>query len=179
MPTLGTGDLKAAVKVPEGNSFEEWASAHVTEFFNQLNCLYSAIVDDCTTESCPEMTASPAYKYFWQDNDKYKKPTMIPAKEYITNVLLMVEKYLDDEKVFPSDPATPFPKNFRDILGNIFKRMFRIYAHIYFHHHEHVKKIGAEAHLNKCFRHFVIFAKEFNLIPEDQYAPLNQIINKF
>ncbi|KAH0791732.1 MOB kinase activator-like 1A [Histomonas meleagridis] len=179
MATLGAGDLKEAVKLPANRTFEEWAAAHVSEFFNQLNLLFSSIIDNCTTESCPEMTAGPAYKYYWQDNDKYKKPTMIPAREYIANVLLMVEKYLDDESVFPSDPATPYPKNFREILVNIFKRMFRIYAHIYFHHREHIQRIGAEAHLNTCFRHFVIFAKEFKLIPEDQYAPLKQIIDKF
>jgi len=124
------------------------------------------------------MTAGPGFKYAWQDNNKYKKPTMLPAQEYIQNVILWVEGQISDESVFPSDPSVSFPKEFKSIVAKIFQRLFRIYAHIYYHHRDDMKKIGAEAHLNTSFRHFALFSKEFELIPEDQLAPLKDILSQ-
>jgi MOB kinase activator 1 len=176
--TLGTGDLRAAVKLPAGESLNDWLAVSVVDFFNQLSCLFAPVAEFCTPKSCPEMTAGPAFKYFWQDNGKYKKATMLPAKEYISNVMVWTEGFINDEKIFPSDPNIPFRPDFLDIVKNIFKRLFRIYAHIYHHHREHVRNIGAEAHLNTSFRHFVFFAQEFKLIPEDQLQPLKEIISQ-
>jgi MOB kinase activator 1 len=176
--TLGTGDLRAAVKLPAGENLNDWLAVSVVDFFNQLSCLFAPVAEFCTPKTCPEMTAGPGFKYAWQDSEKYKKPTMLPANEYITNVMLWTEKYVNDEKIFPSDPSVPFPGDFQEIAKNIFKRLFRIYAHIYHHHRENIRSIGAEAHLNTSFRHFVFFAQEFKLIPDDQLAPLKEIIQQ-
>jgi hypothetical protein len=39
----------------------------------------------------------------------------------------------------------------------IFKRLFRVYAHIYHSHFQKIVGLGAEAHLNTCFKHFIYF----------------------
>lgn len=176
--TLGTGNLREAVKLPPGEKLEDWLAVSVVDFFNQLSCLFAPVSEHCTPQSCPEMTAGPGYKYYWQDSDRYKKPTMLPAPEYITNVMLMTESYINNEKYFPSDPSVPFPSDFKKIVENIFRRLFRIYAHIYHHHRDDIRAIGAEAHLNTSFRHFMFFTQEFKLIPEDQLAPLKEIIDQ-
>jgi MOB kinase activator 1 len=174
--TLGTGDLRSAVKLPAGEALNDWLAVSVVDFFNQLSCLFAPVAECCTTKSCPEMTAGPGFKYYWQDTEKYKKPTMLPANEYITNVMLWTEKFINNEKIFPSDPNVPFPHDFVDIVKKIFQRLFRIYAHIYHHHRDNIRGIGAEAHLNTSFRHFVFFSQEFKLIPEEQLQPLKEII---
>jgi len=124
------------------------------------------------------MTAGPGFKYFWQDNNKYKKPTALPASEYISNVMSWTETYINNEKTFPSDPSVPFPSDFVEIVKKVFQRLFRIYAHIYHHHRDDIRSVGAEAHLNTSFRHFIFFCQEFKLIPEDQLAPLREIIDQ-
>lgn len=53
----------------------------------------------------------------------------------------------------------PFPHNFVDVVKVIFKRLFRVYAHIYHSHFKHVCSLGEEAHLNTCFKHFMYFAQ--------------------
>lgn len=53
----------------------------------------------------------------------------------------------------------PFPPNFVDVVKVIFKRLFRVYAHIYHSHFKHVCNLGEEAHLNTCFKHFMYFAQ--------------------
>ena len=175
--TLGTGDVRGAVVLPPGENLNDWLAVSVVDFFNQISCLFAPVAEYCTPDTCKEMTAGPAYKYAWQDTEKYKKPTSLPANEYIANVMIWTEKYINNEKYFPSDPSVPFPDDFQNIVKNIFKRLFRIYAHLYHHHIDDISKVGADAHLNTSFRHFVVFAKEFKLIPEEQLAPLKDIID--
>ena len=38
----------------------------------------------------------------------------------------------------------PFPKNFRDTIRTIFRRLFRVYAHLYSNHFDHICALGIE-----------------------------------
>ena len=49
--------------------------------------------------------------------------------------------------------GVPFPTDFIERVQNIFKRLFRVYAHIYYCHFERMTALGAEPHLNTCARH--------------------------
>ena len=53
--------------------------------------------------------------------------------------------------------GAPFPSNFRDVVKTIFKRLFRVYAHIYHSHFQKIVSLKEEAHLNTCFKHFILF----------------------
>ncbi len=53
--------------------------------------------------------------------------------------------------------GAPFPLNFRDVVRTIFKRLFRVYAHIYHSHFQKIVSLKEEAHLNTCFKHFILF----------------------
>jgi len=37
--TLGSGSLRQAVKLPEGEDICEWLAANVVDFYNQINLL--------------------------------------------------------------------------------------------------------------------------------------------
>lgn len=171
-------DVKAGVKLPPGENLNEWISVSIIDFFNQIQFFCEPICELCKPETCPEMTAGPGYKYAWQDNDKYKKPTMLPACEYIKNVLCWTEQLVTDDKIFPPDPSIPYPKDFMQICKNIFKRLFRIYAHIYHHHLEDMKRCSLQDQINHSFKHFISFSMEFKMIPEDQLAPLKSLIDQ-
>ena len=176
--TLGFGDFKAAVRLPQGEDKSEWLAMHVVDFYNQLSMLYATITEFCTPECCPVMSAGPGYKYLWSDNDKYKKPTEVSAPQYISLLFDWVAAQIDDESIFPSAIGVPFPKNFEEIVKNIMKRLFRIYAHCYYHHLENFNALGAATHLNTSFKHFIYFTQEFNLIPQEQLEPLHDLIEK-
>ena len=83
-----------------------------------------------------------------------------------------MELQLNDEKLFPTSTDTPFPKNFKSVVKNIFKRMFRVYAHLYFSHFDKIVALSAESHLNTCFKHFIYFVLAFDLIDKKELAPL-------
>ena len=49
-----------------------------------------------------------------------------------------VQTLLDDERIFPTEIGKPFPSDFMEHIRNIFKRLFRVYAHIYYCHFERI-----------------------------------------
>ena len=99
------------------------------------------------------MTAGRA-EYLWRDDGLYKNPTRLSAPEYIELLLNWVAEVINDTSIFPVDEGAKFPRNFMTEVKNIYKRLFRLYAHLYCHHAEKIKSIGANAHLNTTFKHF-------------------------
>lgn len=45
----------------------------------------------------------------------------------------------------------------QEVSKAIYKRLFRVYAHIYHSHFKQVCTLDEEAHLNTCFKHFIFF----------------------
>ena len=39
--------------------------------------------------------------------------------------------------------------------------------------------LGAETHLNTCFKHFIYFIDQFNLVDSRELAPLAELIQQF
>lgn len=111
--TLGSGDLRNAVKLPQGEDLNEWLAMNgwffphyvylyilfsVVDFFNQVTMLYGTITDKCTDESCPSMTAG-KMEYTWTERDRSVKCT---APVYIDYLFSSVQDEIDDENIFPS-----------------------------------------------------------------------------
>uniref|UniRef100_G3P085 MOB kinase activator 1A n=1 Tax=Gasterosteus aculeatus aculeatus TaxID=481459 RepID=G3P085_GASAC len=185
--TLGSGNLRQAVMLPEGEDLNEWIAVNTVDFFNQINMLYGTITEFCTEISCSVMSAGPRYEYHWADGTNIKKPIKCSAPKYIDYLMTWVQDQLDDETLFPSKIAysttlcpagVPFPKNFMSVAKTILKRLFRVYAHIYHQHFDSVMQLQEEAHLNTSFKHFIFFVQEFNLIDRRELAPLQDLIEK-
>ncbi|KAF2865310.1 Mob1/phocein [Massariosphaeria phaeospora] len=176
--TLGSGSLRKAVKLPEGEDKDEWLAVNVVDFYNQINLLYGAITEFCSPQSCPEMKATDEFEYLWQDSENYKKPTKMSAPEYIEHLMAWVQSNVDNEQMFPSRIGVPFPKTFPALLRNMFKRLYRVYAHIYCHHYPVVIELGLEPHLNTSFKHYVLFIDEHGLAngSKDFWGPLGDLV---
>ena len=74
---------------------------------------------------------------------------------------------MDDPSIFPQHYGEPFPPCFQEVICAIFKRLFRVYAHIYHSHFKHICALKEEAHLNTCFKHFMYFTEVGSLHPSD------------
>lgn len=46
-------------------------------------------------------------------------------------------------------PDSSYPKKFHAICSTIYKRFFRIYAHIYHSHFKEIQALGADAHVRE------------------------------
>lgn len=176
--TLGSGNLRQAVSLPEGEDPNEWVAVNIVDFFNQINMLYGTITEFCTEDNCPVMSAGPKYEYHWADGQTVKKPIKCSAPKYIDYLMTWVQDQLDDEQLFPSKIGVPFPKTFMSEAKKIMRRLFRVYAHIYHQHFSEVVSLGEEAHLNTSFKHFIFFVQEFELIDKKELVPLQELIFK-
>lgn len=103
--TLGSGNLRAAVKLPPGEDINEWLAVNTVDFFNQINLLYGTICEFCTPERCPVMSAGPKYEYHWADGVEIKKAIQVSAPEYVDRLMTWIQKQMEDETLFPSRPG--------------------------------------------------------------------------
>ncbi|XP_033029394.1 MOB kinase activator 3B isoform X2 [Lacerta agilis] len=101
--SLNSGvDLKAAVQLPGGEDLNDWVAVHVVDFFNRINLIYGTICEFCTERTCPVMSGGPKYEYRWQDDLKYKKPTALPAPQYMNLLMDWIEVQINNEDIFPT-----------------------------------------------------------------------------
>ena len=178
LDTLGSGNLREAVKLPEGEDLNEWLACKTVDLFNEVALVHGMVAEFCTSHSCPRMNAGSNYEYKWADGVRFKTPTEVSAPQYVRLLMEWVQSQLDDPAIFPTAPNVPFPANFKDVVGNVFRRLFRVYAHIYHSHSERVVELTFEAHLNSCFKHFMLFVLEFNLVRTEELTPLKMLIDK-
>lgn len=146
------------------------------------------------------MTATEEFEFLWQDGVQYPRPTKMSAPAYVENLLAWVQRNVDNEQVFPSRigkgetsasglhvasflltvllQGVPFPKNFLSLVKQIFKRLFRVYAHLYCHHYPVIRELGLEPHLNMSFKHFVLFVDVHSLASgRDYWGPLGDLVD--
>ncbi|GME65201.1 protein kinase regulator [Neofusicoccum parvum] len=176
--TLGSGSLRKAVQLPEGEDLGEWLAVNVVDFYNQINLIYGSITEFCSPQTCPEMKATDEFEYLWQDSENYKKPAKMPAPEYIEHLMAWVQSNIDNETMFPSRIGVAFPKQFPALIRQLFKRLYRVYAHIYCHHYPVIIALGLEPHLNTSFKHYVLFVDEHQLNQgsRDYWGPLGDLV---
>lgn len=182
--TLGSDNaLIKAVKLPKDEDVNEWLAVHVVDFYNQINMLYGTITEFCSPKTCPRMIATEEYEYLWQDTNPSasgslspKKPVSLPACEYVENLMNWIQNFFDNDNIFPSKIGAPFPQQFPNLVRTIFKRLLRVYAHIYCHHFHEISELGLQSHLNTSLKHYVLFSREFDLISKKDYGPLEDLI---
>ncbi|KAI9096536.1 MOB1 protein [Phlyctochytrium arcticum] len=172
--TLGGASLREAVGIPPDTFRDEWIAVNTVDFYNQINLLYGCISEYCSPENCPTMNAGARYEYLWADGKSIPKPIRCSAPQYIEYLLSWVDTQLDDESVFPSSDT--FPPAFLPTIKQIFKRLFRFYAHVYHNHLKQLEAVGEDRHLNTCFKHFILFVTEFDLVDDRELQPLSTIV---
>lgn len=108
-----------------------------------------------------------------------------------------IESRINDENIFPSSTsknwiteqqntmnvtAVSFPKDFRQICKKILTRLFRVFVHVYIHHFDRIRELGAEPHANTLYKHFYFFVTEYGMVSakelEALVSLLLQVVNK-
>uniref|UniRef100_A0A1I7XD91 MOB kinase activator-like 1 n=1 Tax=Heterorhabditis bacteriophora TaxID=37862 RepID=A0A1I7XD91_HETBA len=163
-PTLGSGNLRDVVRLPEGEDLNEWLAVNIMDVFNQVRMLYGTVVSFCTNESCPQMTAGSKHEYYWKESDRV-----------YDSVILSLFHFTIIKRIFMM--RRPFPRNFHQVCESIMKRLFRVYAHVYSSHASKIREQNSTPHLNTSFKQFILFALQFKLIPQTELEPLRPIID--
>lgn len=78
-----------------------------------------------------------------------------------------------------ADAGEEFPKDFVKKISPIYKRLFRIYAHMYHSHMDQIQALDERAAFDISCKHFILFAEEFALIDQNSLAPLADLVASY
>lgn len=171
-------DLKQVVRLPPDEDLNDWIAVHVVDFFNRINVIYGVVCEFCEETTCPTMSGGPKYEYHWCDGVHYKRPTKLPAPQYVALLMDWIESQINNEELFPLKCGTPFPKSYLPTCKKILTRLFRVFVHVYIHHFDKLVGLGAEPHVNTCYKHFYYFVTEFHLVATKELEPLRQLTER-
>lgn len=174
--TMCNGDLRQLVKLPPNADQNEWIALNTIHFYRTCCQIGETYHQLCTPDTCPLMSAGNV-EYLWKDDHQYPKPTRIPACEYMERALQETYRTIEDPAIFPADDSQQFPRIFIPKVKEIFKRLFRQFAHLYYSHYDQIKQGGSSKHLNSTFKHFIYFVLEFQLIDQNTLSPLQKFID--
>ncbi|KAF0977051.1 hypothetical protein FDP41_003704 [Naegleria fowleri] len=147
--------VQESVKLPPGENVNEWISFHMIDFYNKINAIFVLATCICGETQVPK---------------KYKKATEVSAPEYIALSIDKIENLLNDTTIFST--SGDFPKDFRKIVKDMSKKIFRVYAHVFHQHFNEVKERKMETNFLFAFKHFLFFAMEFRLLNEKELEPM-------
>ncbi|KAG0087482.1 hypothetical protein BGZ92_007305 [Podila epicladia] len=133
------------VAVPKDQNENPWTYEHLCQVCLELNYLIVQVEPECTPESCPEMRAEEWIYYC----ATHPAPRECCAIDYLTHTLDGASALLNNVKFFPSRIAiaSSASKNFTSIA----RRLYRIFAHTYFHHRDIFDAFEAETSLYERF----------------------------
>lgn len=121
----------------------------------------------CSSQTCPEMRAS-EWQYLCA---VHEPPKSCCAIDYCNHTLDWAANVLTSPKHFPSrlalgGEAGNVNQSMRQ-LTNIFRRVYRIFAHAWFQHRDAFWSVEATYGLYVLFK---VVCDEYHLIPEDSYT---------
>ncbi|KAK0793131.1 hypothetical protein LTR91_024825 [Friedmanniomyces endolithicus] len=151
----------------------------------------------CSETGCPTMSAGPT-TYTWIDTNR--NPINLPAPTYIKHIQTWVTGKIQDYAIFPTDtfssaPPLPspaqlqadpnnwlgktsgFPQRFETECKNMYKQMFRCYAHLYWQHWLFFWDTSCHRELNTCFMHFASVGIIYGLLSEKDAEPMQPLID--
>lgn len=178
MKTLGSGNLVSAVALPPGEDTNEWIASNTVDFFNEVSLIWGIVGENGLPQYAAGEGFPAGFEYLWADGVTIRTPIKCSSTEYVEYVMTWVEDQINNESLFPSSSDTPFPRNYMAVVKQIFTRMFRIFAIIYTNHFTKLEQMGAAAHLNTSFKHFMFFIWQFDLVDPRELVALQQIVGE-
>ena len=116
----------------------------------------------------------------WCDGITFIDPISIPARTYMKFCLLWTQKQLKDPEVIASTPTALYATEILSTWKMMYRRLLRIYAHLYINHKEDFDKVGVLGLvLEYMFRRFIFFGIETGLTSKKELLPVKGTMKKF
>jgi len=135
-----------------------WKYEQVRYFCKELNWLVVAIQGFCPPLKYPQMIATEQWIFLCA---AHKTPKECPAVDYMRHTLDFVAVQLNDPKRYPS--RTTVKDQSVQKLGNICRRIYRLFAHAYYQHRSIYDEFEKRTKL--CTR-FTMFVREYDMMPD-------------
>merc|ERR1711981_206291 len=135
-----------------------WKYEQVRYFCKELNWLVVELQGYCPPKKFPQMIATEQWIFLCA---AHKTPKECSAIDYMRHTLDFVAMQLNDAKRFPS--RTAVKEAAVQKLGNICRRVYRIFAHAYYQHRSIYDEFEDRTKL--CQR-FTLFARHYDMMPD-------------
>eukprot|EP00762_Andalucia_godoyi_P000272 ANDGO_03125.mRNA.1 MOB kinase activator-like 4 len=156
------------VSLPEGEDQNLWIYDLFRFFCSQLNVYLARLAPHCTANSCPVMKATDEWVFLCA---AHKGNSECSAPAYMIHTLDSIVSFLSSSRNFPS--RVSIPKASVKQYSSLARRLYRLFAHAYYHHRETFEELEAETGL--CAK-FTAFAQTFKLVADDLLiVPVNAL----
>merc|ERR1712071_192519 len=143
---------------PTDDEIALWKYEQVRYFCKELNWLVVAIQGFCPPLKYPQMIATEQWIFLCA---AHKTPKECPAVDYMRHTLDFVAVQLNDPKRYPS--RTTVKDQSVQKLGNICRRIYRLFAHAYYQHRSIYDEF--ERNTKLCTR-FTMFVRQYDMMPD-------------
>ncbi|KAI9598464.1 Mob1/phocein [Syncephalis fuscata] len=135
-------NVSKLLQMPPGQNEEIWQYEHLRMLCMDINYLVIQLEIECTKESCPEMKAD-EWLFLCA---AHLQPQACCAIDYAFHTLDGATSLLNSHKYFPSRLSimNSSLKHFQSIA----RRLYRIFAHAWYHHREEFNSFEASAFNN-------------------------------
>eukprot|EP00741_Cyanophora_paradoxa_P025185 tig00000350_g24310.t1 len=169
---LSRHDVDALCKLPEGQDEAVFVYEHLRAFTSELNELVCVLDGVCRQVTCPLMKATDEWLYLCA---AHKNPQECCAIDYIIHTIDGTAALLNSNRWFASRVSI-IPSSMQ-YYQSIARRLYRVFAHAYYHHPQVYEPFEAETRLGA---RFVRLCETYNLmtpkmfiIPNSFFFPPN------
>ncbi|BGP41829.1 hypothetical protein JCM10449v2_005820 [Rhodotorula kratochvilovae] len=170
------GDVEVVVKVPTEDDGEEgeeegdgrelvdedvWLYEQLKRITLDQHAWIAALSDECTPTSCPSMTTSPSWLFVCAAHAHPPSPPCT-ALSYLQHTSDGAQALLTSPRYFPSRLSVSAQG--RRLLGAVARRLWRGFAHAYFHHHALFVHLESETSL---VARFAALNRRFALVEDE------------
>ncbi|XP_065222770.1 MOB-like protein phocein [Planococcus citri] len=152
-------DIDTILNPPESQDEGVWKYEHLRQFCLELHGLAVRLQDECSPETCVQMTASEQWIFLCA---AHKAPKECPAIDYTRHTLDGAACLLNSNKYFPS--RISIKEQSVTKLGSVCRRVYRIFSHAYYHHKAIFDEFEDKTYL--C-RRFTTFVMKYSLMPKE------------
>ena len=153
-------NIQRIVEPPPNVDESVWQYEHIRQFILELNLLVVQLLSICTRQSCPKMVATDTQFLC----AAHKSPQECPAIDYMIHSLDHATAIIQNNSYFAS--RVSIPASCTKHLLQIVRRLYRLFAHTFFHHRTIFIEFEGEMHL---LARFTAFAKRFKMMSSDQF----------
>nr|POE47407.1 maintenance of ploidy protein mob2 [Quercus suber] len=192
------GNFMTLAAKPALVSEAEWIAHQIAEQYRLLSGMLKCVEGENRSTGRGVCNETNSVTYTWIDTNR--NPINLPAPIYIKHIQTWVSGKVQDPGTFPSEsfisaPPIPtttqvqgdtnywfgksdgFPQRFETEVRNMYKQMFRCYAHLYWAHWMDFWHLNCYRDLNTCFVHFVNVGRIFSLFSEKDIEPMKPLID--
>jgi len=153
-------DMQTLLELPKNQDEAVWKYEHMRQFTMELGNLIALLDGVCTALTCPLMKCTDEWEYFCAAHDP---PQQCCAIDYFIHTLKQTADTLNDTKLFHS--RVSIPKGSAKHFQSMARRLYRLFAHCFYHHRDIFDVYEEEHHLCERFSKFIC---KYRLVPKKQ-----------